>query len=252
MVSGTTAEPCTLGDLIPEGVFVGTSLILCQRGRLLYGVRPPQAEGSRGILQLTGIGGGVEDEDESLTAAVLREAREEIGGSVHLVSCRETVVVRGPHHVERVMLEGDERPAAVVFRCYRTPPHQPWHEDNQGEACLVVFLAELGEGPAHGTPHEPQKRGNLSGPHSEHGSPWPAAELPALVWLKPLQVVETARQDVPLARLVESGAELVEGLPGSLPRTAWARLTDSQEALALALGDSALSFYEAFVGGPRP
>jgi len=215
----------TLHDLVPRDMFVGTSLILRQGGRLLYGVRPPRAEGACQVIELTGIGGGVEDEDESLTAGVLREAQEEIGCGVRLLPCRETLVVRGLDTIQRVALQGAERPAAVVFRRYRTPPHQPWHEDNQGEACLVVFLAEL------------------------DGWPFPAMELPALIWLQPTHVVQTARRDVPLARLLDSGAELIECESAHLPETVWARLTDSQEALVLALGDDALSFYEALVEG---
>ena len=221
-----TGEPQRLSALVPEGMFVGTSLILRQGGRFLYGARPPQTEGPRQIIELTGIGGGMEDEDESPTACVLREVQEEIGCGVRLLPCRETLVVRGRDRVERVMLQGEERPVAVVFRRARTPPHQPWHEDSQREACLVVFLAEL------------------------DGQPWPVTELelPALLWLRPAHVLETARQDVPLRRLLDSGAELVEGKPGLLSETAWVRLTDSQEALALALGDDAVSFYEAMAG----
>jgi 8-oxo-dGTP pyrophosphatase MutT (NUDIX family) len=220
-----TAKPQHLSDIVPDDVrnpvspFVGTSLILRQGGRLLYGLRPPRAEDSRQIIELTGIGGGLEDEDETLAAGVLREAQEEIGCGVKLLPCPETIIVRSQDNVERVRLQGEERPAAVVFRYYRTPPHQPWHEDNQGEACLVVFLAEL------------------------DGQPWPAMELPALIWLKPLHVLETAHRDVPLSKLLSSGAELVESEPGLLPEHSWVRLTDSQEALALALEDDGLSFY---------
>lgn len=210
----------SITDLVPAGMFVGTSLILRHNGRLLYGCRPPGIEGSRQIIELTGIGGAVEEEDESLTAGVLREAHEEMGCGVRLVPCCETIVVQGPDHIERVALQGEERPAAVVFRRFRTPPHQPWHEDSAGEACLVVFLAEL------------------------DGEPWPAMELPALMWLRPAHVVNTAREDVPLRALMDSGAEPVEAKSGSMPETAWARLTDSQEALALALGDDARTFYE--------
>jgi 8-oxo-dGTP pyrophosphatase MutT (NUDIX family) len=219
MAHEITAKPQRLSDIVPDDMFVGTSLILRQGGRLLYGIRPPRAEGSRQIIELTGIGGGVEDEDESLMAGVLREAQEEIGCGVRLLSCPETIVVRSQYDVERVALRGNERPAAVVFRYYRTPPHQPWHEDNQGEACLVVYLAEL------------------------DGQPWPAMELPALIWLKPVHVVDTAHRDVPLIKLLSSGAELVESEVGLLPEYSWARMTDSQEALALALGDDGLSFY---------
>ncbi|MFQ5341398.1 MAG: hypothetical protein ACE5F6_07605 [Anaerolineae bacterium] len=72
-------------------------------------------------------------------------------------------------------------------------------------------------------------------------------ELPALIWLTPQQVVDTARDDVLLCQLLDAGAELVEARPASMPHTAWVRLTDSQEALALALGYEALSFYRALL-----
>jgi 8-oxo-dGTP pyrophosphatase MutT (NUDIX family) len=197
----------------------------------LYGVRPASPEGSRLILELTGIGGAMEEEDQSLTAGALREVEEEIGCPVRLLACRETVIVRGPQDVEKVQLSGEERPAAVVFRGYRTPPHQPWHRDSQGEACLIVFLAEL------------------------EGQPKPVAEheLPGLLWLKPRHVVDAAREDIPLHRLLALGAELVEVETAGLPREAWARLTDSQEALALALGEEAIAFYQAMSGDePQP
>jgi 8-oxo-dGTP pyrophosphatase MutT (NUDIX family) len=215
------AKPQHLSDIVPDDMFVGTSLILRQGGRFLYGLRPPRAEGSRQILELTGIGGGVEDEDESLVAGALREAQEEIGCAVRVLLCSETIIVRGQDDVEWVTLRGEERPAAVVFRYYRTPPHQPWHEDNQGEACLVVYLAEL------------------------DGRPWPAMELPALIWLKPTHILETAHRDIPLSTLLSSGAELVLSGSEFLPEHSWVRMTDSQEALALALKDDGLSFYGA-------
>jgi len=239
-------ESRNLSDLAPEGMFLGTSLILRQGGRLLYGVRPPRAEGSRcpepassracreaegrQVIELTGIGGGVEEEDESPTAGVLREVEEEIGCDVRLLPCRETLVVRGQDRIERVALQGEERPVALVFRRDRTPPHQPWHKDSQGEACLVVFLAEL------------------------DGQPWPVTEqeLSALIWLKPPHVLEMARRDVPLRELLNSGAEVVQSRLGILPETAWVRMTDSQEALALALGDGAVSFYEALAETSEP
>lgn len=220
MVHRSRQEPQHILDLIPGGIFTGTSLILHQGSRFLYGVRPPRTEGSQQVMELTGIGGGMEEEDESLTAGVLRETREEIGCGVRLLPSDETIVVRGQDDIERLVLKGEERPAAVVFRHYRTPPHQPCHEDNQGEACLVVFLGEL------------------------EGQPQPMMELPALIWLKPSQVVETARRDVLLRELLDSGAELIQGEGGKIPKMGWMRMTDSQEALALALGDDALSFYE--------
>jgi 8-oxo-dGTP pyrophosphatase MutT (NUDIX family) len=216
-------ERVSLPDFVPGGIFVGTSLILNQGDRFLYGMRPPRAEGAHQVIELTGIGGAMEDEDASVMTGVLREAQEEIGCDVRLLPCRETVVVRGPDQVERVVLQGQARPAAVVLRHYRTPPHQPWHENNQGQGCLVVFAGEL------------------------YGRPRPGMELPALIWLKPAQILETAWRDVPLGELLNAGAELVQSEGKPMPERAWVCLTDSQEALVLALGDDALSFYEALV-----
>ena len=214
-------KPLKLFNIIPDNIFVGTSLILRQGNRFLYGIRPVRQVEGRQILELTGIGGGLEDEDKSLSAGAIREAREEIGCRVDLISCPKTLVVRNLKDVEQITIEGDEHPAAIVFRNYRTPPHKPWHEDNQGEACLIVFVAEI------------------------EGRPWPTMELPHLIWLKPEHILETATDDVPLGRLVNSGAELIVGDLGFPPRSSWVRLTDSQEALAIALGKTTLSFYSS-------
>ena len=72
-------------------------------------------------------------------------------------------------------------------------------------------------------------------------------ELPALMWLKPEQIVEVAARDVAMRTLLDAGVELLERVGAALPRAAWVRLTDSQEALALALGEDALAFYEAML-----
>lgn len=216
-----SGQPQELSEIIPDDIFVGTSLILRQGNRFLYGIRPIQQVESHQILELTGIGGGLEDGDKSLSAGAIREAQEEIGCGVALISCPTTFVVRNQDDVEQVTFEGEEQPAAVVFRNYRTPPHQPWHQDNQGQACLIVFAAEL------------------------EGRPWPAMELPHLIWLEPEQILETARVDVPLGRLFNTGAELIVGDLGVPPESSWVRLTDSQEALAIALDNTALSFYNS-------
>ena len=211
----------SLRAIVPDDIFIGTSLILRQGERFLYGVRPVREVAGRLILELTGIGGGLEEEDKSLAAGVLREAQEEIGCAVRLLPCPNTLIVRSQNDVAHVVLEGDERPAAVVFRNYRTPPHQPWHENNRGPACLIVFVAAL------------------------EGQPWPTRELPYLLWLTPEQVLATAQDDVPLSRLLSRGAELVVEDFGPPPESSWVRLTDSQEALALALGDSTPAFYNS-------
>ncbi len=208
-----------LSAIMPQDIFIGTSLILRHGDRFLYGIRPVRQEGHHPVLELTGIGGGLEKTDRSYTEGVLREVHEEIGGQVTLMAAEETIVIRGPDKIDWVQIAGAEMPVAVVFRHYRTPPHEPWHPDHQGLSCLIVFLAEL------------------------DGLPKPGLELPHLIWLSAEQVVDTARHDVHLGSLLTGGAQLVEGPGGPPPLDGLARLTDSQEALILALGEEALEFY---------
>lgn len=205
--------------LIPPAVFVGVGTFLPCDGRFLLGIRPPKQDRSLSILELTAIGGGLEASDKTLSAGVLRESREEIGCAVRFVSCSETLVIHDGTHMEWVRVLSTERPAAVVFRNHRTPPREPWHREHQGRSCLVLFVAELG------------------------GRPLPTEELPAVIWLSPEQILSAAHADVPLQALLDQGATLVEMHSGLLPCSGLVRLTDSQEALVLALGTQSLSFY---------
>jgi 8-oxo-dGTP pyrophosphatase MutT (NUDIX family) len=209
-----------ISTLAPE-IFIGTSLILRQADRFLFGIRPAKKIDSQYFLELTGIGGALEPSDPTLTSGVLREAQEEIGIPVRVQQRSETLVVHGPQQFERMCFNGSERPAAIIFRGFRTPPHQPWHADNLGKSCLVIFQAEL------------------------EGKPWPAMELPYLVWLQPEQILALSEGDIPIGELQHLGAELITG-PLGLPDIDWlARMTDSQEALALALGEKTIEFYSS-------
>jgi 8-oxo-dGTP pyrophosphatase MutT (NUDIX family) len=221
-VSDILPPSVQLADLVPEGLFVGVSLILRRGDRFLYGVRPAKQEVEGHVYELTGVGGGLEPVDASFSAGAIREAWEEINCPVRLLSCQETLVVSGPEDIERVAVEGDEQPAAVVLRNFRTPAHQPWHPGLRGSGCLIVFAAEL------------------------LGEPMTGEEHPYLLWLHPEQVLEAARQDVPLQSLLDRGGRLVTGASGPLPAASPMRLTDSQEALALALGDQAATAYRSF------
>jgi 8-oxo-dGTP pyrophosphatase MutT (NUDIX family) len=222
-------RPC-LEELIPEGPFVGTSLILRQHGRFLYGMRPVRGAETPPVIELTGIGGGIEPTDKTFTLGVLREAEEEIGCGdgkgagcrVNLIPCGRTLVVHGRHQLSWVTLRGPERPAALVFRHHRTPPRAPWHAQNQGQAWLIVYLADL------------------------EGRPCPTFELPWLLWMTPDQILQTAHEEVPLQALLAAGAELVLGGAGMPPEDSCLRLTDSQEALGLALGSALPAFYLSF------
>lgn len=209
--------PSLLADLIPVGVFIGVSLIIPGRAGFLLGGRPLRLTVDGPVVELTGIGGGLLPADSSLTAAARREAAEEIGCDVRLLPSASTVVVRGPGQPETVTVSGSEMPAAIVFRGYRTPPHAPWHHAHRGDTCLVVFLAEL------------------------LGCPRPSSELPLLAWLDADTLCASARSDMAFTCL--PGALALLSAASCPPANALVRLTDSQEALVLALGAQAVSFY---------
>lgn len=210
----------TLEEIIPDDIFVGTSLILRQKGLFLYGMRPERQENEKSIIELTGIGGGVEQDDNSFSMGARRETQEETGSRLKIIDCERTLFVSGATNVKSLGLEGKERPAAIVFRNYKTPPHKPWHKPNAGEACLIVYFGELLDDPE------------------------PMMELPWLIWLNASQVLRTAWEDVQLTELLESGAVLQTANNKPPNKNSWIRMTDSQEALGIALGNSLVSFYE--------
>jgi 8-oxo-dGTP pyrophosphatase MutT (NUDIX family) len=183
---------------------------------------------TRPIAEITAIGGRIEAFDASLSDGVQREACEEIGCDVRLVSCSRTLLSRGPGELETTAIYGSEQPAAVVFRYYKAPAHQPWSAPRQGHpnyhppSCIILFLGELA------------------------GEPQPSEELPTLVWLTAEQILETARRDIPFGELLAAGAPVMRLWEGYPADEHWARLTDSQEALALSLGDSAIDFFQRF------
>jgi 8-oxo-dGTP pyrophosphatase MutT (NUDIX family) len=211
-----------LSDIIPGDIFTGTSLIIRREDRFLYGIRSPKMWHGQPVLEITGIGGGLEKEDESLSTGVQREAQEEIACEVQLIPVKNTLIVHGLEDVSSQALSGEEQPAAIVYRNWRTPPHHPWHPENHGSACLVIFLGKL------------------------LGRPRPVMELPHLIWLSAEQVLESARRDITLGELLAGGAELIPGTSTAPHPENQARMTDSQEALALALGDETPSVYLGF------
>jgi hypothetical protein len=210
-------------SLIPEGCFIGTSLILPERGRFLFGIREPKVQAGGQVLEITGIGGGLEAHDQTITHGVQREAREEICTEVRLISSHDTLVVRSRHELQRINSGVGIGPVALVFRRYRTPAHDPWARTNQGQAALLVFQATTLLSPA------------------------PCGELHGLIWLSAAQILKTANQDVVLHDLLDGGAELTLREGNVFSKQAKARMTDSQEALAIALGQETLSFYSALM-----
>lgn len=79
MPSGKESNARHLTEIVPEDLFVGTSLLIRQGDRFLFGIRPAKRDGDDFVLELTGISDALEDADVSFTAGVQREAKEEIG-----------------------------------------------------------------------------------------------------------------------------------------------------------------------------
>ena len=69
------SERVQLADLVPHDIFVGTSSILREGERFLYGIRSPKRQDDLLVLVLTGIGGALEAFDESYAAGIQREAQ---------------------------------------------------------------------------------------------------------------------------------------------------------------------------------
>ncbi len=146
--------------------------------------------------------------------------------SVRLLECQRTLLVRGAADLAWVEISGVEKPAALVFRQHRSPPHQPWQGQDRSLSCLVVFKAEL------------------------EGEALPRQELPWLAWLDSAQAAQAAREDVLLEDLLQGGATIIDGSLGQTdarqpPAASWLRLTDSQEALGIALGEGFAAFLAA-------
>jgi hypothetical protein len=227
------AKPIPLAELLPEDIFIGTSLILGESsvghgGRFLYGIRPEKTESEQVVLEITGIGGGLEEDDPTIGAGAIREAQEEIACAVTLLPSPETLLIKGEEQISLTKVAGPEKPLAIIYRNHRTPPRYPWHPVNEGRACLVLFLAEL------------------------RGRPRPEKELPNLIWLTPELVLETVRRHVPLGELLMAGAALVPGRSGAPPLDQLTRMTDSQEALAIALGDLTPDYYKTVYSKTLP
>jgi 8-oxo-dGTP pyrophosphatase MutT (NUDIX family) len=218
-------HPRSLSELIPPDAFVGAGVILRHRGRFLFGIRPLRWDGERATAEITAIGGRIEASDTSLSDGVEREACEEIGCDVRLELCARTLLSHGPGELEYAAIDGVEQPAAIVFRYYKAPAHQPWNAPRPGHpnyrppSCIILFLGEL------------------------EGDPQPSEELPTLIWLTPEQILQTAYRDIPFADLLADGAPVLRLHPGYPADDHWARMTDSQEALALSLGEAAIGFF---------
>jgi 8-oxo-dGTP pyrophosphatase MutT (NUDIX family) len=216
--SGSKGQITRLSQLAGPGTPRASSLLIAQGGRFLLGCRPPVTERGRILLRLTGIGGWAEGE-ESFSATVHREALEETGSDVRLYEQRRTIVVRSPEDIAAAELRGEPAPVAVVLRRFGTAPFDPWSEQHTSVAPVAVFAGALEHAPEIAAQHE----------------------HPFFMWVYPEQMIALADSDEPLEFLLADGAELYGTFEGDV-RRALVRLTDSIQALLVALGPRAFAF----------
>jgi 8-oxo-dGTP pyrophosphatase MutT (NUDIX family) len=196
----------------------GASLLIAEQGRFLMAARPAVQTDDRTLVELTGIGGWLE-RDETFSAAVKREAREEIGAEIRLIDLHQTLIIEGPDQGESICMMREIGPVALVFCRVGTPPFDPWALDYRAVVAVAVYAAVLEERPRIVAPEE----------------------HPFFVWLHPEQLIALCDSELPLDFLVSDGAEIFGEPRGDRGRTV-IRLTDSIPALLTALGPSAYSF----------
>jgi 8-oxo-dGTP pyrophosphatase MutT (NUDIX family) len=187
-------------QLGPPGADHSTGLILRWQNRLLFAVLPAHLwqNTQRGTLaHFVGIGGHLEA-GERWDEAVRREAREEAGVEIDLLSPAETWLLRDDGTVRDITAElawpgaGAPRPLLIWSATLRVgdPAYaQPRHYVN------AVFEAALGEDQA----------------------PYSAAEMQAILAITEAQLHQAACQPVPLGTLLSGGARIWTSAP--IPHT---------------------------------
>jgi 8-oxo-dGTP pyrophosphatase MutT (NUDIX family) len=172
----------SISDFCPEGVEAGTGLVLQDdKERYLFfiaGTRhhcPPDERFYAGI-------GGHREPGESLLACAHREALEEVGTDVNLLSAPETWYIA--HERPALQVEVVDRPRPLALYEMIHPPGTP----RAGEMYrIVVYQARL-----HSTPR------NL-----------PEDEVLAVIALTWQQVILGPERKPTLAELLDEGAQIV-------------------------------------------
>lgn len=181
-------------QLGPSDADHSTGLVLRWRDRLLFAVEPRAGWRDKGGTQLArfvGIGGHLEP-GETWAEAVRREALEESGLAVTLLSPESTYLLRDDGTIEDITAVLDwpdpQRPCFIwsaVYRFGRPPNEQARHFVN------AVLLAAA----------------------PDDAEPRPAAEIPAILALTKAQLRRAAVHPISLADLLAEGATLWESEP---------------------------------------
>ena len=195
----------TIADFAPDGTEFGVGLVLQDNaGRYLFFLAGTRHRCPPGELFYAGIGGHREAGEDWLMCAH-REAKEEVGTDIDILSVPGTWYVPQQGPVRHVEVRDRPRPFALYEMIH--PPDTP----RAGQLYrLVIFKARL-----HGTPKE-----------------LPSDEVQCVIALTKEQVRQSLEREAVLAELLDEGAVLMAGETGVDPQV---RLYPLGTARALAL-----------------
>lgn len=171
-----------IDDLVPEGVESGVGLALQDSlGRYLFFLAGTKFACPPGELFYAGIGGHRE-EGETWIECAHREAIEEMGVDVELVSSHDTWIVSSDCEAERIVVSDEPRPMALYRMVH------PEGAPRAGETYhIVIYRAALLEPP----------------------SEMPIEEVRGIIALTREQVVRGPERKPSITELINDGAEIV-------------------------------------------
>lgn len=168
--------PMKIEDLIMKDSRQGTGLIIKYSGKYIFAVGKESfwQRNNKGLtITYTAVGGSVEPEEDFLKCAY-REAEEELGTPVEIISSNESIFYDfETRRKKKVVLEESTAPWIIYNMS----------SGNQGLS-VCVYIAKL------------------------KTAPKPLAEIPALILLTSKQVISNELK--PLSVLLEEGAEIIE------------------------------------------
>lgn len=172
----------TIADFAPDNVETGVGLALQdEQGQYLFFLAGTRHRSSPGELFYAGIGGHREAGEDWLSCAH-REAREEIGTDVQILSAPTTWYISQKGAIQTVKVV--DRPRPLAFYEMIHPPHTP----QAGELYrLVIYRSQL-----KGVPN------NL-----------PPDELQGVITLSVEQVIQGVNRKPTLAKLLQEGSKII-------------------------------------------